>query len=109
MDGVWPIVFLAVVLKIPVAFLLYTVWWAVKAEPETEEAPADEAGGDHGFRRWRKQPKGPRGPRRGPHAPDSLPLPDCPPGGRTRVLTPPATARAGLAHARGTAEAEPVE
>ena len=108
MDGVWPIVFLAVVLKIPVAFLLYTVWWAVKAQPEVEEAPADESGGDHGFRRWRKQPKGPRGPRRGPHAPDSLPVPDCPPGGRTRVLTPPAPARAGLAHARGAAESEPV-
>jgi hypothetical protein len=107
MHGVWPIVFLAVVLKIPVAFLLYTVWWAVKATPETEEAPADE-GGDHGFRRFRREPKGPRSPRRGPHAPDALPVPDCPPGGRTRILTPPATARAGLAHARGAAESERV-
>jgi hypothetical protein len=107
MHGVWPIIFLAVVLKIPVGFLLYTVWWAVKAEPETEEAPADESGG-HGFRRWRREPNGPRSPRRGPHAPDALPIPDCPPGGRTRVLTPPATARAGLAHARGAAESERV-
>ena len=107
MHGVWPIVFLAVVLKIPVAFLLYTVWWAVKAEPQAEEAPQE--GEDHGFHRWRREPRGPRGPRRGPHAPDAQPLPDCPPAGRTRVLTPPATVRAGLAHARGAAEpsAEP--
>jgi hypothetical protein len=103
MDGFWPIFFLAVILKIPVGFLLYTVWWAVRAQPETDEAPA-EGEGDHGFRRWRPEPKRPRGPRRGPHAPDAQPLPDCPPGGRTRVLTPPAPARAGLAHARGAAE-----
>ena len=32
--------------------------------------------------------RGPRGPRRGgPHAPDALPLPSCPPGGRTRIST----------------------
>jgi len=105
MDGFWPIFFLAVILKIPVGFLLYTVWWAARAQPETDEAPADE-GGDHGFRRWRTEPKRPRDPRRGPHAPDSLPVPGCPPGGRTRVLTPPATVRAGMAHARGAVEPE---
>jgi hypothetical protein len=105
MDGFWPIFFLAVILKIPVGFLLYTVWWAVKAEPKTDEAPADGEGG-HGFRRWRAEPNQPRGPRRGPHAPDAQPLPDCPPGGRTRVLTPPAPARAGLAHARGALESD---
>jgi hypothetical protein len=66
MEGVWPIIFLAVVLKIPVFFAIWLVWWAVKAEPELEDAAGE--GGDHSFRRWRRQPTQPRGPRRGPHA-----------------------------------------
>jgi hypothetical protein len=65
MEGVWPIIFLAVVLKIPVFFAIWLVWWAVKAEPELEDAAGE--GGDHSFRRWRRQPTKPRGPRRGPH------------------------------------------
>ena len=39
MEGFWPIFFLAVILKIPVAGLLYLVWWAVHQTPEIEEAP----------------------------------------------------------------------
>jgi hypothetical protein len=65
MEGVWPIIFLAVVLKIPVFFAIWLVWWAVRAEPELEDAAGE--GGDHSFRRWRRQPIQPRGPRRGPH------------------------------------------
>ena len=49
MESYVPIIFLAVVLKIPVAILLYLVWWAVRAQPEVEEAPGDA--GEHGFRR----------------------------------------------------------
>jgi hypothetical protein len=90
-EGFWPIFFLAVVLKIPVAASLYLVWWAARAAPETEEAP-DE--GDEGFRRWRAEPRRPRSPRRGPHQPEARPLPDCPPGGRFRVVTAPAAVRA---------------
>jgi hypothetical protein len=97
LEGFWPIFFLAVILKIPVAASLYLVWWAFHAEPELDEAP--EEGGDHEFRRWRRQPRRPRDPRRGPHAPDALPLPACPPGGRLRVVSP-ASARAAAAHAR---------
>ena len=41
MEGFWPIFFLAVALKIPVACLLYLVWWALHAEPELEEAPEE--------------------------------------------------------------------
>jgi hypothetical protein len=100
-EGFWPIFFLLVVLKIPVLGSLWLVWWASRAQPLPEEAPDD---GDGGFRRWNTEPRKPRGPRRGPHGSDAKPLPECPPGGRTRVLTPPAPARAGLAHARGTAE-----
>jgi len=45
-----------VVLKIPIAAALFLVWYAVRAEPETEELP-DE--GEHGFRRWRRTPHPP--------------------------------------------------
>ncbi len=93
MDGFLPIFFLMVVLKIPVGLLLYLVWWAYRAETQPEEAPPEE-GGDHRFRRFRREPKVPRGPRRGGHGPDAMPLPDCPPGGRTRVAPAPAPVRA---------------
>src|SRR5687768_3697986 len=84
MEGAWPIIFLAVVLKIPVFFGLWLVWWAVRAEPETEDAPGGSE--DHGFRRWRASPRRPRGPRRGPHGGGAVrPLPDCPPTGRFRI------------------------
>jgi hypothetical protein len=99
-DGFWAIFFLAVILKIPVLGSLWLVWWASRAETQPEDAP-DEGHG--GFRRWDAQPR-PNGPRRGPHGEGAKPLPECPPGGRTRVLTPPAPVRAGFAHARGAAE-----
>ena len=93
MEGFLPILFLGVVLKIPVALMLYLVWWSFRATPEIEEAPPGGAE-DHEFRRWGRQPRNPRGPRRGPHAPDAQPLPDCPPGGRQRVPLAPAPVRA---------------
>jgi hypothetical protein len=99
-EGFWPIFFLLVVLKIPVLGALYLVWWASRAEPQPEGATDED---DGGFRRWRPQPR-PSGPRRGPHGAGAAPLPPCPPGGRRRVLTPPAPVRAGIAHARGAAE-----
>jgi hypothetical protein len=104
-EGFWPIFFLLVVLKIPVLGALWLVWWASRAEPLAEDAPDQD---DGGFRRLRPQPRRPRGPRRGgPHGGRARPLPDCPPGGRTRVLTPPAPVRAGSAHGRGAVEAAP--
>jgi hypothetical protein len=107
-EGWLPIFFLMVILKIPVGFLLYIVWWAFRAEAAPEEAPED--GGKDRFRRFRREPRRPRGPRRGPHAPDALPLPA---GGshegRTRIFTPPAPARAAAAHAAQRGSAEPVE
>ncbi|HEY7267315.1 MAG TPA: hypothetical protein VH501_06440 [Solirubrobacterales bacterium] len=84
MDGVLPILFLAVILKIPVLFGLWLIYWAMKDEPQVEE---DLPGGseDHSFRRYRRNPLKP-GPRtRGPHgggATVELPGPD---GGRTRT------------------------
>jgi hypothetical protein len=88
MDGVLPIVFLAVILKIPVFFGLWLIWWAARAEPELEDTPGDA--GDHTFKRWRRDPSQPRDPRRrGPHGGAAQVQPDCPPGGRKRVPTPP--------------------
>jgi hypothetical protein len=98
----WTFLWLMLGLKIPIAALLYLVWWAIHQTPETEEAPPSSD--DHEFRRFRPQPKRPRDPRRGPHAPDALPVPDCPPGGRTRIFTPPVPTRAAAARARGAAE-----
>lgn len=107
MEGFWPIFFLAVILKIPIACLLYLVWWAIRQTPETEEAPP--ANEDDVLRHGRRRPRRPRGPRRGPHAPDAQPLPSCPPAGRFRVLTPPAPVRAATAHARGSAQPSSTE
>ena len=106
MEGFFPILFLAVVLKIPVGLLLYLVWWAFRAEPEIEEAPP--GADDHEFRRFRRDPAKPRGPRRGPHAPDAQPLPACPPGGRSRTVKPPAPVRAGRGRGARRGVAEPV-
>jgi hypothetical protein len=100
-EGFWPIFFLAVILKIPVAAMLYLVWWAIKQTPEIEEAPPGPS--DHDPLHRRREPRRPRDPRRGPHAPDARPLPACPPGGRFRVLKPPVPVRASSSHARGTA------
>jgi hypothetical protein len=88
-EGFLPIFFLGVVLKIPVFGALYLIYWAARAEPETEAASDDDG---HGFRRWRADPRPPRGPRRGPHAPDARPLPNCPPGGRARDVRRPVPA-----------------
>ena len=96
MEGFLPIFFLMVVLKIPVAFLLYIVWWAFRAETQPDEAPPESE--DHRF-----------GPRRGDHGPGALPLPDCPPAGRARVFTPPAPVRASAARGSQRGSAEPVE
>ena len=116
MHGVWPIIFLAVVLKIPVGFLLYTVWWAVKATPEAEEEPADEPGG-----KPRLPPLAPRAERPAQPAPwPSRPRRAAPPGvsarrpdARThaagaRAHRPGARARGGRIRARLAAD-QPAE
>lgn len=95
MEGIWPIVFLAVVLKIPVFFGIWLVWWASKPAPDPEDAP--DPGDEHGFRRWRREPNRPRGPRRGPHGGGARALPECPPAARLRTARPPAPVTAAAA------------
>ena len=38
--GWWELIFLMFLMKIPIAYLIGVVWWAVKAEPRPEEGAA---------------------------------------------------------------------
>jgi cell division protein FtsN len=75
----WGFVWLAVALKIPIAMLLYLVWWAIKDPPVQE---VEDTGGGSPDRDPRPHPRGrpPQPPRRGPHG---APLPAAP--ARVRV------------------------
>jgi hypothetical protein len=74
----WGLIWLMLALKIPLAGLIYIVWWAIKQEPD-EASSSDD---DGGIRRNPRHPRKPfpRHPRRGPHG-DPAPLP--PPRVRT--------------------------
>ena len=100
MGEVVPIIFLAVILKIPVLYGMWLIYWAVKDEPQLEDLPDDAD--DHSFKRWRRDPSKPRGPRRGgPHGGSARAQPDCPPGGRTRTpVIEPRLAPGTAAHER---------
>ena len=59
-------IWMMLVLKIPIAALLYLVWWASRQEVEPSH-DGDGGGNDrHPHRPTRRPP--PRPPRRGPHA-----------------------------------------
>lgn len=81
----WGFFWLMVVLKVPIAALLYIVWWAIKS---TDVDGTTETG-DGGVKPSPHRPRVPRRPRRrGPHGS---------PGAATvlpRVRTPLPTARA---------------
>ena len=72
-------------LKLPLAGLIYIVWWAIKQEPE-DAGSSDDDGGIK--RRERPHPPNPfpHLPRRGPHG-------DPPPAPPARVRTVKARAR----------------
>ena len=70
-------IFLMVVLKVPIAGLLYIVWWAIRSEPEPAAA-TDEDGGTKqpcDPRPRHPRPALPRTPRRGPHGAPPAPAP----------------------------------
>jgi hypothetical protein len=69
----WGFVWLMLVLKIPIAMLLYIVWWAIK---QCDEEPLPDAPGDGGSRvpPHPREPF-PRPPRRGPHREAAPPSP----------------------------------
>jgi hypothetical protein len=64
----WEIVLMVVVLKIPVAYVLWVIWWAIRAEPEV-----GTEGGTEGvnWSPWRRRGPRPLGPERS--APRGLP------------------------------------
>lgn len=80
----WGFIWIMLALKIPLAALIYLVWWAIKQQPE-DEAPRDD---DGGIKRHHQHPRPPfpHHPRRGPHGDP----PPCPPA---RVRTVRARAR----------------
>jgi hypothetical protein len=59
----WEVIFLLVVLKIPLIYCSWVIWWAIKSEPELE------LGGDADRNDWKvwRSPSGPRPRRGGPH------------------------------------------
>jgi hypothetical protein len=83
-DVTWGFVWLMLALKIPLAMLIYIVWWAVRQEPDAPSS--DDDGGIK--RRERPHPPKPfpRRPRRGPHG-------DPAPAAPARVRTVRARAR----------------
>ncbi len=80
----WGFVWLMLALKIPLAALIYLVWWAVKQDPDQLPDSDD----DGGIKRHRNHPRKPfpRHPRRGPHGDPAPPSP-------ARVRTVKARAR----------------
>lgn len=64
MEGIWPIFFLLVVLKVPVFIAIWLLWYANPRTPEP-----DVSGDDGGSERVRANgtPRRPFGPRRDPH------------------------------------------
>ena len=65
---VWEAIFLLLILKIPIVYLCWVVWYAVRAEPKPPPEPAlKTATLDLDPRDdWRPRSQ-PRHPRRGPH------------------------------------------
>jgi hypothetical protein len=60
-------VWMMVILKIPIAALLWLVWWSSKAPEQRDEEPAlVDTGPEH--KPTPGRPRRPRPPRRGPHA-----------------------------------------
>jgi hypothetical protein len=59
----WELIFMMLILKIPIAYLCFVVWYAIKAEPEPgAENPHDQSV----WRPWQR-PTGDRPRRGGPH------------------------------------------
>jgi hypothetical protein len=59
----WAFFYMFVVLKIPIAFALYLVWWACREPADADDADIREDGGGGNHPR----PRHPGPPRRGPH------------------------------------------
>jgi hypothetical protein len=80
----WGLIWLMLVLKIPVAALLYIVWWAVRQDTEPENGTDGDDGGSKVHPRPDHRPRRPRPTRpRGPHG---EPQPPSPKRSRTTIV-----------------------
>ena len=78
----WGFIWLMVVLKIPVAALLWLVWWAVRQPPEPVVDTDEGEGGS--AKPLEPRPRGgPRSPYPRPRGPHGDPSPPAPPRTRT--------------------------
>ena len=61
----WELIFMLLILKIPVVYVAWVVWWAIRAEP----LPGSEGESVHEPLNWKpwRSPDGPRPRRGGPH------------------------------------------
>jgi hypothetical protein len=71
----WGFIWLMFILKIPLAFLLGIVWWAIKQENNPLEERSDGGNVRAAPGRHPRRPL-PRPPRRGPHAEPPPPSPE---------------------------------
>jgi hypothetical protein len=62
---VWELIWLMVIMKIPILYLCWVVYWAIKAEPRPEQPAALLVTGDDGAPPAWRPPRRPRRP--GPH------------------------------------------
>ena len=60
----WELIWLMVIMKIPILYLCWVVYWAIKSEPQPEEPATVAVRSDDGPSSWQPQPR-PRRP--GPH------------------------------------------
>ena len=64
----WELIWMLVILKIPVVYLCFVVWWAIRAKPVPLEPALRTARLEDDPRPgWRFSRTRPRTPRRGPH------------------------------------------
>ena len=60
----WELIFLMLIMKIPIAYLCWVVYWAIKAEPRPDEPVTVRSDSDDTPPEWRRRTD-PRRP--GPH------------------------------------------
>jgi hypothetical protein len=84
----WGLIWLMFALKIPLAGLIYIVWWAIKQEPD-ESSSRDDDGGIKRYPAYPDHPRKPfpRHPRRGPHGDPAPPSPPRVRTARARIRT----------------------
>jgi hypothetical protein len=60
------LVFMMLILKLPILYLVGVCWWAIRQEPNPLEGAVARSGEGDGPHRWKPRP-GRRPPRGGPH------------------------------------------